>query len=120
MHYFPDIKFSWWFYSKGSNSQITRGNSAVTQKSKFLYTKSVSAPNSVPNDIHVFRLAQLKKLRKTKAKEEEIAPEKQFQKLKLQEDELLLRFYMFKKKFISNMRSKPTIKPGINVCISVY
>ena len=72
----------------------------------------------MPNDIHVFRLAQLKKLRKTKAKEAEIAPEKQFQKLKLQGDELLLRHYMFKKKFISNMRSKPTIKPGINVCIS--
>ena len=117
IHYFPDIKFSWWFYSKGSNSQIMRGNSDVTQISKFLYTKSLSTPSSVPNDIHVFRLAQLKKLRKTKAKEEEIAPEKQFQKLKLQEDELLLRHYMFKNKFISDMRSKPA---DINVCISVY
>ena len=57
MHYFPDIKFSWWLNSKGSNSQIARGNSAVTQKSKFLYTKSVSAPNSVPNDIHVYKLS---------------------------------------------------------------
>ena len=76
--------------------------------------------HQTPNDIHVFRLVQLKKLRKTKAKEEEIAPEKQFQKLKLQGDELLLRNYMFKKRFISNMRSKPTIKPGINVCISKY
>ena len=64
----------------------------------------------MPNDIHVLRLAQLKKLRKTKAKEEEIAPEKQFQKLKLQGDELLLRHYMFKNKFISDMRSKPTMK----------